>query len=119
MEPSAAPRELETIMRFNIVAQSLCLAGILVSANAARASERSPVNCCAPPRCAATALRSAGYRDMLTRFPLRQIATDKQASLGAETSYRDASRRHPPARSEPGSIAARPRYVLRAMIACS
>lgn len=80
------------------------------AAQGVHSSARPPASCRAPR------LRSAGYRDMLSRLPASYPALQRVA----ETSYRDASLRHPvplaPASQRgPRSLA---RYVLKPATSC-
>lgn len=70
--------------------------------------------------CAPAVLRSNGYRDMLTRFEFRQQTRDAARASRFETSYRDASLRHPTVQrpSSPNSRASLPRYALRPVLSC-
>lgn len=71
-------------------------------------------------RCTQQNLRSAGYRDMLVRFPSRQLAWDAALASQLVPSYRDALNRHAVAagaKRGPGS-GSRPRYVLGVTVSC-
>jgi hypothetical protein len=70
--------------------------------------------------CSAKPLRSSGYRDMLTRFALRQPNSGAPHSLRLDSSYRDFATRLQPA-SYSGAIRSPStgrRYSLRATPSC-
>ena len=110
------------IMHLKSIYRCLVLVAVLTSAGGAYAQPRvgqgSPSTLAV--RCTQQPLRSAGYRDMLVRFPSRHIALDAEVASQLVPSYRDAVNRHAAAaggRRGPGSGSA-PRYVLGATVSC-
>ena len=73
-----------------------------------------------PAYCADPILRSSGYRDLISRFPSRQVTSDSWRAFFTQTSYRDASLRDPmPHRwSYPGKRTSLLRYALQPSAPC-
>ncbi|HYO95925.1 MAG TPA: hypothetical protein VER33_15510 [Polyangiaceae bacterium] len=99
------------------------VAALLLSTSAAGAQTHVPTPSTANEQltCRPTVLRSAGYRDMLARFPEPRAARDSSSDAQMETSYRDANRRHPqsPARAAVAGRDVTPRrYALRSRPSC-
>lgn len=105
----------------SIVRSGLVVA-LFTTAVAAQAEEQSPSQRTfhEPPACRAMVLRSAGYRDIIARFPERQATRDAGWAAGFQTSYRDAALRLPfmSRQASPGRDRALPRYVLLARPWC-
>jgi hypothetical protein len=108
--------------RVSIVA-GLALASLVVAwGGAALAQEpsRSLGNSSTLLGCSSPILRSSGYRDLVARFPSRQATSDALRAARAETSYRDASLRHP-TKHRPALQRVRgtlPRYALQPPAPC-
>lgn len=110
-------------MQLNSIRGCLVLAAIVASASGAQAQQPRSSTLAgtrAAIRCSQRPLQSAGYRDMLARFPSRQLTRDANAAARFFPSYRDATNRYPAAAGPKHgrSLGSPPRYVLRVAVSC-
>lgn len=111
---------VKVMFSISLLRPGLVVAFVL-STSAAGAQTHVPTPSAAQEQltCRPTVLRSAGYRDMLARFPERRSTRDSGLAASMGTSYRDANQRHPPDRTAVAGRDVTPqRYALRSRPSC-